>query len=57
MASIDAVVLAETLERYYGRRLPFHELLSDLGRRGVQDIALGELAAFLYRNLQPAAGV
>jgi acyl carrier protein len=50
-ASIDAVVLGETLERHYGRPLPFGEFLADLGRRGAQDVTLGELAAFLAMHL------
>jgi acyl carrier protein len=51
LASIDAVVLGETLEEYYGRSLPFPDFLADLGRRAVRDIELGELAAFLRRHL------
>jgi acyl carrier protein len=30
LASIDAVVLGETLEAHYGRRLPFASLMGDL---------------------------
>jgi acyl carrier protein len=52
LASIDAVVLGETLEEHYGRKLPFHLFMADLGRRAVRDITLGELAAFLHQHLQ-----
>jgi acyl carrier protein len=52
LVSIDAVVLGETLEKYYGQKFPFSRFLADLGARGVQDIALGELAAFLHQYLQ-----
>jgi acyl carrier protein len=51
LASIDAVVLGETLEEHYARPLPFHTFLADLGRRSVRDVELGELAGFLHRNL------
>jgi acyl carrier protein len=51
LASIDAVVLGEALERHYGRPLPFATLLADLGRRTDRDLTLGELAAFLRRSL------
>jgi acyl carrier protein len=51
LASIDAVVLGETLEEHYGRKIPFHLFMADLGRRAVRDIPLGELVAFLHQHL------
>jgi acyl carrier protein len=51
LASIDAVVLGETLQERYGRPLPFGELMADLGRREDRDLTLGELAAFLSKTL------
>jgi len=51
LASIDAVVLSETLQERYGRPLPFGELMADLGRREDRDLTLGELAAFLAKSL------
>ena len=51
LASIDAVVLGETLEAHYGRKLPFGELMADLGQRTDRDIKIGELADFLRRYL------
>ncbi len=51
LASIDAVVLGETLQTHYGRPLPFGDLLADLGRRADRDLTLGELASFLRKNL------
>jgi acyl carrier protein len=51
LASIDAVVLGETLEEHYGRRLPFHLFMADLGRRAVRDIELDDLVAFLHQHL------
>jgi acyl carrier protein len=51
LASIDAVVLGETLQERYGRPLPFGELMADLGRREDRDLSLGELASFLARHI------
>jgi acyl carrier protein len=51
LASIDAVVLGETLEEHYGRKIPFDLFMADLGRRAVRDIALGDLVAFLHDHL------
>lgn len=49
-SSIDAVVLAETLEQRYERKFPFHEFLEELRRRQATDIEIGELASFLERH-------
>lgn len=51
LASIDAVVLGETLEVQYGRPLPFAELMADLGGRVDRDLSVGELVGFLHRHL------
>jgi acyl carrier protein len=48
LASIDAVVLGETLSAHYGRPLPFGELMADLGRRAEREITVGEVVAFLH---------
>jgi hypothetical protein len=49
--SIDAVVLGETLQTYYGQAFPFHEFLEDLRDRQDLDIQIGELAAFLHKHI------
>jgi acyl carrier protein len=51
LASIDAVVLGETLQDHYGRPLPFGELMAELGQRADRDLSIGELTNFLARNL------
>ncbi len=51
LASIDAVVLGEELQKTYGRKLPFSEMLADLGAREERDMTIGELVAFLRKNL------
>ena len=52
LASIDAVVLGETLETRYGQKLPFGVLMAELGRRVDRDLSLGELTDFLLRHLR-----
>ncbi len=56
LASIDAVVLGETLRAHYARPIPFEVLLADLGTRTDRDLSMGELAAFLARHLGPLEG-
>ena len=51
LASIDLVVLAERLEARYGRRLPFGPFLKGLRDRGANDLAVGELVAFLQAHV------
>jgi acyl carrier protein len=51
LASIDAVVLGESLQERYGRPLPFGDLMAELGRREDRDLPLGELASFLALHL------
>jgi acyl carrier protein len=51
LVSIDAVVFAETLERFYDRTFPFARFLSEIADRGTRDIEVGELAAFLQREM------
>ncbi|MFO0908887.1 MAG: acyl carrier protein [Isosphaeraceae bacterium] len=55
LASIDAVVLGETLEPHYGRPLPFGELMAELGQRADRDIKIGELATFLSKHLSKSS--
>jgi acyl carrier protein len=51
LASIDAVVLSEAVQQHYGRELPFHDLMAEIGRRTERDLAIGELVAFLGEHL------
>ena len=50
-ASIDAIVLGEELEKFYGRKFPFHSFLAAAQARGAQDISVSELADFLHQQL------
>jgi acyl carrier protein len=51
LASIDAVMLAERIEEYYGRKFPFAAFLAGLRGRGATDLEVGELVAFLRAHL------
>jgi len=51
MASIDMVVLGETLEEHYGRALPFGDFMAELGRRGAKDVEMNDLVHFLLVEL------
>ncbi len=52
-SSIDAVILGETLDERYGKKLPFGSFLRELRDRGAEDIAIGDLADFLCRHVTP----
>ena len=51
LASIEAIVLGETLEAHYGKRLPFNQLLADIAATGERDLRVGQLVDFLCRAL------
>ena len=50
LASIELIVLAEKLEGYYGRRLPFAAFLNELRKSGADDLEVGALVAFLQQH-------
>jgi len=52
MASIDAVVLAEMLEQFYGQKFPFSSFMKTLQEKSVRDLQLQELAEFIEKNLK-----
>jgi acyl carrier protein len=54
--SLDLVVLGASLQEKYGR-LPFAELLAEIGQRETQDISVGELATFISQHAgKPVTG-
>lgn len=53
LASIDLIVLAERLEVFYGRKLPFAAFLNELRKLGADDLELGRLITFLQRHVGP----
>ena len=44
------MVLGESLQNFYGRSLPFGDLMAELGRRDDRDLKVGELVGFLRRD-------
>ena len=50
-ASIDAVVLGETLEQHFQTKLDFNPFLKDLAARNAKDLSVGDLVDFLRRSL------
>jgi acyl carrier protein len=56
LVSIDAIILAETLEQLYTRQFPFSQFLADIGREGVDDIRLGQLVTFLCDQMTAYPG-
>lgn len=51
LASIDAVVLSEAIQNHYNQRLPFNELMAEIGRRTDRDLSIGELVKFVSEHL------
>ena len=51
LASIDAVVLGEAIQRHFEKTLPYDRLMADIGARAERDIIIAELIAFLKVNL------
>ena len=51
LASIDAVVLGEAIQRHYGRPLPFNKLMAEIGQKNQRDLSVGELITFLGVSL------
>lgn len=47
--SLDLVVLGTSIQERYGR-LPFAELLAEIGQREEQDVTVGELVGFIHTN-------
>ena len=50
-ASIDAVILGEKLESFYGRKIHFHKFLAQAMQSGAEDLEVGKLAEFLETEL------
>jgi acyl carrier protein len=53
-ASIDAIILGEKLEVYYGQKIPFHKFLAQAMQSGAEDLEVGQLAEFLAQELRIA---
>ena len=53
--SLELVVLGVSIQEHYGEQIPFEEMLSDIGKRKLPDIYIGDLADFIHKHLERAA--
>lgn len=53
MESLDAVVLATSIQEHYGQPMPFARLFAELGEQR-RDLTIYELAVFVENNLGEA---
>lgn len=51
MESLDAVVLATSLQEHFGKQMPFAELFAEIGEKQC-DLSVGELIAFVQRSIE-----
>jgi len=62
LVSLDVVILGTAVQEYYSQIIPFAELFTELGQRGMPDIPISEWVDFIYAHLdnsavsQPQAG-
>lgn len=49
--SLDAVVLGNSLQDYYGQVIPYADLLASIGQREANDVTVGEWVDFTYQHL------
>ena len=55
LQSLDVVVLAISVQQHYEATLPFADLFANMGKQGVRDLSIGELAEFVYRHLNDSS--
>ena len=55
MESLDAVVLAASIQEHFNQSMPFAELFAELGEKQ-RDLTVGELAGFVEKSLGAAKG-
>ena len=53
--SLDAVVLGNSLQEYYGQMIPYADLFAAIGQREFNDITVGEWVDFTYQHLSSPA--
>lgn len=52
LQSLDVVVLGTAVQEHYSRRIPFAELFSRAGQRGIPDIPVSEWVDFIWEHIQ-----
>jgi acyl carrier protein len=53
LESLDAVILATSIQEHYGTQMPFAQLFAEVGERQ-RDLTIGELVEFVQPHLQQA---
>ena len=53
--SLELVVLGVSIQEHYSEQIPFEEMLSDIGKRKLPDIYIGDLVDFIHKHLERAA--
>jgi acyl carrier protein len=56
IASIEALILGEQVEKFYGRDIPFHRMIAEKANEKLIDLEVGDLVEFLHRVLQEPPG-
>jgi acyl carrier protein len=51
LESLDAVILATSIQEKFGRTMPFPELFAEIGEQR-RDLTVSELVDFTWRSLQ-----
>jgi acyl carrier protein len=51
LESLDAVILATSIQEKYGKPMPFAELFAEIGQER-RDLTVSELVDFTWRSLQ-----
>ena len=51
LASLDVVILANSIQEHYGQTFPFPEFFAEIGQRELRDVSVGEWVDFIYKNL------
>jgi acyl carrier protein len=51
LESLDAVILATSIQEKYGKAMPFAELFAEIGEKQ-RDLTVSELVDFTWRSLQ-----
>jgi acyl carrier protein len=54
LESLDAVILATSIQEKYGQPMPFAELFAEIGEAR-RDLTVSELVDFTWRSLQASA--
>lgn len=55
LASLDVVVLGTSIQEFYGQVFPFPDFYTEVGKREVQDVSVGEWVDFIAAHLKESS--